>query len=212
MLTLPIVIGKSYRRRDGIVVVAKLPREKLDQKRLALVSTGDEYDCTDSHVLLETGQSCYECATAKRRETQFDLIADAEEKPAGNPHAALILQYAQDWIETDKPWELWESFVPGFQWIPLVDHPKWFESHQYRRKPRTIKIGDCEIQAPERVAPADGTTCWTVAISCGKFIREGFEWDGNSTQKTLLVSGLVHLTKESAEAHASALIALTSLK
>ena len=35
-----------------------------------------------------------------------------------NRHATLIAQYAQDWIEIDKPWERWE-------WRPKEGYPEW---------------------------------------------------------------------------------------
>jgi len=193
-------------------VVAKLPRDPLDITRYALVTTGNEAACTDSHVLLETGQSCYECTTAKRRETQFDLIADAEEKPAGHPHAALMALYAQDAAETAEPWERWECFGSMKEWMGICSHPNWGLSNQYRRKPRTIKIGDCKIPAPERVAPAVGSPYWIVGISHGDCLVEELEWDDDASDNFFLKKGIVHLNPESAVAHGEALIALTATK
>lgn len=55
-----------------------------------------------------------------------------------HPHAELMLQYAQDAMTTDKPWELWElckSFDPYLsEWRNLSTHPRWIEGNKYRRK------------------------------------------------------------------------------
>lgn len=55
-----------------------------------------------------------------------------------HPHAELMMQYAQDAMETDKPWERWQ-FLDGFdgQWKDGESgvSPAWFLHIQYRRKP-----------------------------------------------------------------------------
>ena len=55
-------------------------------------------------------------------------------------HAELMMQYAQDAMETDKPWERWEyQFDGSTLWHPFDEHsPAWANSMRYRRKPRTI--------------------------------------------------------------------------
>jgi len=204
MLTLPIQIGKKYVRRDGVVVPVtsaistKIVVAKLDERNYySLGDTG--VSCTAG------GVRSYEC---------FDLIADAEEKPAGHPHAALMLLYAQDWAETDSPWLRWQCANNQGDWLTLETHPLWNAESQYRRKPRTIKIGDCEIQAPERVAPAVRSRYWIPQISWRDELFEENEWrvDDDEFNHRHLKRGLVHLTPEAAEAHARALIALTALK
>src|SRR5574343_62344 len=69
-----------------------------------------------------------------------------------NPHAAQILQYAQDWTETDAPWERWECrYAAGDkEWRYFVGHPIWDTKYEYRRKPKTIRIGDMEVPEPVR--------------------------------------------------------------
>lgn len=51
-----------------------------------------------------------------------------------HPHAELMLEYAKDAMETDKPWERWE-FNNG-AWNCLFKHPSWAEEIEYRRKPK----------------------------------------------------------------------------
>jgi len=75
-----------------------------------------------------------------------------------------------------------------------------------------IKIGDCEIPAPERVAPAVGSKYWIVGISHGDCLVEELEWDDDASDNFFLKKGIVHLNPESAVAHGEALIALTAIK
>lgn len=84
-------------------------------------------------------------------------------------------------------------------------------SYKYRIKPRTIKIGDFDVPEPMRVAPDSG---------CEYFVVEALSdvpaasqvWNGMDCEKRWLSMGLCHKSKESAIAHAKALIALTSVK
>ena len=46
-------------------------------------------------------------------------------------HAALMLQYAKDAMETDKPWERWEVKVaadvqPNVMFQGMSFHPEWY--------------------------------------------------------------------------------------
>ena len=67
-------------------------------------------------------------------------------------HAALMMQYAQDWAETDEPWERWEVAAFGNKFVPLHVHPGWREEHEYRRKPRTMTY-TVTIPEPLRAVP-----------------------------------------------------------
>ena len=49
-------------------------------------------------------------------------------------HAALMLLYAQDAAETDRPWERWQARCEQ-GWFALDDNPDWCGWWEYRRKP-----------------------------------------------------------------------------
>lgn len=49
-------------------------------------------------------------------------------------HAELMALYAQDAMETDKPWERWEWCHGDGPWKQAVRSPKWQEEFSYRRK------------------------------------------------------------------------------
>lgn len=57
-------------------------------------------------------------------------------------HAALMLQYAQDAAETDRPWERWEAstIYDGGIWIPCEEgYTMWHRDCKYRRKPQPLE-------------------------------------------------------------------------
>lgn len=122
-------------------------------------------------------------------------------------HAALMMQYAQDAAETDRPWERWQVRNPMFvvwqdcdrdsvRFDPLLD---------YRRKPRTIRIGDMDVPAPETVAPGIGRQYYYPSFAHERLVGS-LNWSGGDWEIWLLRSCLLHLTEEAAAQHASALI------
>ena len=86
-----------------------------------------------------------------------------------------------------------------------------FDDYDYRIKPRTIKIGDFDVPEPMRVEPDSG---------CEYFVVEALSdipaasqiWNGMDCEKRWLSMGLCHKSKESAIAHAKAIISLSSMK
>lgn len=72
-------------------------------------------------------------------------------------HAEAMKQYAEDAMETDKPWERWEwlDLYPNNGWCLCTDSPKWVNEVQYRRKNKhqefldavaTGRIDDWEVR------------------------------------------------------------------
>ena len=86
-----------------------------------------------------------------------------------------------------------------------------FDDYDYRIKPRTIKIGYFDVPEPMRVEPDSG---------CEYFVVEALSdipaasqiWNGMDCEKRWLSMGLCHKSKESAIAHAKAIISLSSMK
>lgn len=124
-------------------------------------------------------------------------------------HAALMLQYAQDAAETARPWDLWQKQT-GFGFEDLGGHPHWDNCSVYRRKPRTIRIGEFDVPEPLRVAPLEGQELWTVHLSISAGVSVNY-WRGENWQLYCLSSGILHLTKEAAELHAKALLSFTKV-
>ena len=65
----------------------------------------------------------------------------------GHIHADLMAQYAEDAKQHDRPWELWQ-FCDDDTWVECSTHPRWVPDFAYRRKPRTVQIGDFEVPEP----------------------------------------------------------------
>lgn len=119
------------------------------------------------------------------------------------------------WLDDDSL-EL-EFLTPAGLWVPAL--PNWDQNIEYRFKPKTIKVGEHEFPEPMRVAPIACTEYWTVEIRSGGAVVEGtvakvanYFWYGDAQDVACLRAGICHLTKEAAEQHAKALIALTEVK
>ncbi len=120
-------------------------------------------------------------------------------------HAALMLQYAQDAMETDKPWERWELRPRGSeQWHACSGRISFNERCEYRRKPRTLTY-TVTIPEPLREAPENGeeyyVPCPFAPAFCGSF-----EWYNGHLDRLYLKRGLCFATKEDAIAAAKAML------
>lgn len=126
-------------------------------------------------------------------------------------HVELMAQYVEDARETDKPWERWE--MKGFYtpWTTLSRNPDWLPSVRYRRKPRTININGHEVPEPMRKAPEVGTKYYLVACQIMALVVCTV-WSGEKFDNLWLQRGLCHLTRESAEMHAKALLSFTVMQ
>lgn len=136
---------------------------------------------------------------------------------ATNPHADLILEYANDWIKTDKPWELWQHQAIWTDdngespWLDCNDHPKFRPKYQYRRKPKTININGFEVPEPLKIKPQFGQQYYVPWLSC-ESLFDRFEWQDDNVDNRFLGRGLCHLDKEPAIIHAKALLSFTESK
>ena len=122
-------------------------------------------------------------------------------------HAALMLQYAQDAAETDKPWERWEYNIPndGVVWYPFtMSHPSWMPECEYRRKQKPLTY-TVTIPEPLREAPEVGSFYYAPApLSEGLISMSG--WYGDDVDCRLLKRGLCFATKEDAIAASKAML------
>jgi hypothetical protein len=124
-------------------------------------------------------------------------------------HAELMALYAQDAMETDKPWERWERRYKGHTyWQSLNCCPTWTPITEYRRKPRTININGFEVPEPVREPLKDGQEYYDVSIGSADNVVK-YTWRGESWDFHTMDKGIVHLTKEAAMLHAEALLSFT---
>ena len=122
----------------------------------------------------------------------------------GHIHAELMAQYAEDAKQHDRPWELWQHGDHEV-WVGCATHPSWEIDHSYRRKPRSIMIGEHEVPEPLH----SGQKFWAVNPFTGP---QGFTWDGSKEDFHALRGGFVHLTEEAAEKHYEAFKSLLAKK
>jgi hypothetical protein len=122
-------------------------------------------------------------------------------------HAELIALYAQDAMETDKPWERWEYSSHGIEWFGCSCNPSWGTELEYRRKPKTIRIGDYDVPEPVREPLNDWDWYWVACLTNGATY---LPWRGDVIEIQWLSQGLIHRTKEAAELHVKALLSFTA--
>jgi len=123
-------------------------------------------------------------------------------------HAELMMQYAQDATETDKPWERWQLFLDS-GWHKLPTNPSWDSTSQYRRKPKVILINGIEVPEPMQEKPKNGTTYFVPNLD-GESLEAEVIWCGDFSDICWWHRGLCHYTKEAAELHAKALLSFTA--
>lgn len=118
---------------------------------------------------------------------------------AAHKHAALMLQYAQDAAESETPWDRWEVCRNG-AWYGFTDNPMWVLEYEYRRKPKTIRIGEFDVPEPARELLKQRENYW---VACTGGIAR-FQWYDDDNDRKWLAGGLIHLTQEAAQQHAEA--------
>lgn len=120
-------------------------------------------------------------------------------------HARLMAQYARDTMISEAPWEFWQfSLSQGETWGSCDDHPVWAEDTKYRR---VINIGGYKVPEPVRdPAELEGGRYYLADITARVL---GYSWLGDSIAREWLSKGLIHRTKEDAEAHVRALLSFT---
>ena len=125
-----------------------------------------------------------------------------------------MMLYAQDAMETDKPWERWQIKMKGddAQWENIQQCPLWSECFEYRQKPRTIDINGYEFPEPVRSPLEKGTIYYIPYINITEedvMPIYKFEWCGDKYDFNYLKKGFVHLTEAAGVQHAKALLSFT---
>ena len=133
-------------------------------------------------------------------------------------HAALMLQYAQDAAETDKPWERWEYSDTSTlnqhgekirdDWYDCGDNPDWCPDVQYRRKPQVIRVGRHAFPKPISNQPLHGTRYFFISGIGACFLARSDTWTGADYDANRLTGNRIHLSKDAAQAHADVLNAI----
>lgn len=123
-------------------------------------------------------------------------------------HADLMMQYAQDAMTTDKPWELYQCLV-GNEWKSVHCHLWWNPEACYRRKPHTININGFEVPEPVRAPLRNEEVYFVVGTTTNGPNLSRWRWNNDISEHLWLKRGLIHLTHEAAEIHTKALLSFT---
>lgn len=124
-------------------------------------------------------------------------------------HAELMMEYAKDAMETDKPWLRWEYNRDG-RWI-VCDwgFPSWHEKGEYRRKPQTVNINGYEVPEPYRGEMRYGQFYYIPNLDSSELYNT-LIWYKDACDQKVIERGLLHLSKEAAIKHAEALLSFTN--
>lgn len=117
-------------------------------------------------------------------------------------HAASMALYAQDAMESDNPWELWEMRFPAnASWSSCTDGDMHFSlQFEYRHKPKILSVtlvnGEV-VRWPEPYTGALllGTDYWSVGLT---EVRR-HTWLNSHIEQLVKEQGLVYLVKEDAK-------------
>ena len=127
---------------------------------------------------------------------------------AKHVHAELMMQYAQDAMETTRPWERWEWYVTAVKrWVTLSYKPDWNTRTEYRRKPKmlSVTLASGEVVSwPEPLKLQNLELRKQYFFIDADFVIHETMWI-KSCDTNLIVCGMVHLTEEAAQHHADAL-------
>jgi len=123
----------------------------------------------------------------------------------GHVHAELMAQYAQDALETDRPWERWQSRSKGaahdnMAWRTMYGHPKWQGSRDYRRKPVQVQVAGEVFD--DIVLDRDACRNASVFLVMDSIVYQRSPGDVLTTRYR---EGLVHTTYDGAYRHLEAL-------
>ena len=120
-------------------------------------------------------------------------------------HAHLMLQYALDAMETDKPWKRWQfRGLDTERWLDCASGTGFSALCEYRRKPRTLTY-TVTIPEPLREAPGVGEAYYVAAPDAAGFCIE-YVWTGRATDSRFLKRGMCFTTKERAITAAKAMM------
>lgn len=127
-------------------------------------------------------------------------------------HFELMALFLEDARVSETPWQFWQR--RGIRsdtgnWIDCDYSPIWGAHSEYRRKPRTIRIGEFDVPEPMREAPKELSIYFVPTTGHGKFLCDFSNWCGDVIDKSRMSRGMCHATEEAATLHTIALISLT---
>ena len=128
-------------------------------------------------------------------------------------HADLLMEYALAAQTSETPWENFEwRKSENDDWRPATDVTMFYLFYptlQYRLKPKTIKIGDIDVPAPEKQPPMQSQQFWITSLNPNE-CKSDLWMNDFKPHTDLLKFGCVHLSEENAKIHSNALAKLNT--
>jgi len=125
-------------------------------------------------------------------------------------HAALIKQFAEDMAIDKELISKWKYRLPKDVYFTNVNYaPQWIEDYEYHREPDTITVNGVKVPKPCCETPKENARYYVADPTSNKLGQ--YTWRDTDTGFRWLQLGLIHLTKEAAQAHIDAIL-LTSKK
>lgn len=143
-----------------------------------------------------------------RAHVTFKIINNNKEIKMKHRHAELMMQYARDALETNKPWERWEFYDSFHEWVEMSKDSAFLESREYRRKPKTININGFKVPEPIKEPLEIGDKYYIPGIIWEDEYKM-FTWGDDRYDHKYLAVGFIHLDRESATLHYKALLSFT---
>jgi hypothetical protein len=132
--------------------------------------------------------------------------------PTHNPYAHILRAIA-DGLDIQFRWMNGDyGDVRAEDVLKAIGEGKAARPEDFRVKPPTIKINGYSVPAPLRVEPAPWADYWRVDLVWLSDNALPRSWDGSKEAKKALEHGLIHLTREAATKHATALLSFTTSK
>jgi hypothetical protein len=120
-------------------------------------------------------------------------------------HAEKMMQYAQDAMEHDEPWRLWEYFDDYEKERKYIINcsPSWSKDKKYRRKTKTININGFEVPEPLYQKPVDDVV-YLASLSSGVVMA-----GSNAVHQVCYDLGTVFKEREGCEKYLEAILSFT---
>lgn len=127
---------------------------------------------------------------------------------SGHPHADLMAKAAEI-AKTDQYWYRHFQVFLNDNWSDPSSEFKFYSGGEYRLKPLFIDINGHQVPEPVRELPNNDDLLWIADITQPTATQ--LMWTGHPSDILMLERGILHLTKEAAEAHITALLSPTQI-
>lgn len=177
-LSLPVVVGKKYVRRDGVTVATSAPGRYYAQMShgpfVCVAQDSENRESGKYHAFASSGR----ILPGIGNEHQQDLVSDYIEPAKGHPHAALMMEFARDAQANADPLSLWQWRGEDGVWHDWEDDGRikscaWAADREYRRRPTVTPDPHAENAAEYAKDMALSDKAWEGWEGKGK---SWFEW------------------------------------